>query len=95
MTDEHRDLENLTKHPGWLLLTDYGKKDVESRVLNATRAAANQEDDVKALNLLRQCIAARDAVEALLQWPENRLRTLQHAAAQTVTTPQLSRRGTL
>ena len=95
MTDEQRDLENLTKHPGWLLFTQYGTKEVEARVLNATRAAANQDDDVRALNQLRQCIAARDAVESLLQWPERRLQAIAAHAAATTTTPQLSRRGTL
>jgi hypothetical protein len=95
MTDEQRDLENLLKHPGWLLFTDYGLKDVNARVLNATRAAANEENDISALNKLRQSIAARDAVEALVKWPENRLTQLVAKAAQTTTTPQLSRRGTL
>jgi hypothetical protein len=95
MTDEQRDLENLTKHPGWLLFTEYGKRDVEARVLNATRSAAGEENDIAALNKLRQCIAARDAVESLLQWPENRLQQLAAKAAATTTTPQLSRRGTL
>lgn len=95
MTDEQRDLDNLTKHPGWLLFIDFGQKDVDAKVLNATRSAANDDNDVKALNKLRQCIAARDAVEALLMWPEKRLKQLVANAAATSTGPQLSRRGTL
>lgn len=95
MTDEQRDLDNLTKHPGWLILVQEGKKDVEGRVQTAMRNAAGEQDDVKALNKLRQCIAAKEAIESLIGWPEMRLRNLRASEAATNTTPQLSRRGNL
>jgi len=95
MTDEQRDLDNLTKHPGWLLLVNHGKTEVEGRVTQAMRNAAGERDDVQALNLLRQCIAAKDALETFIAWPETRLRVLKNAETATNTAPQLSRRGNL
>src|SRR6185369_12389598 len=95
MTDEKQDLDNLTKHPGWLRLRDYGLKEIEGRINTAIGNAANQTDDVMALNLLRQCIAAKQAIEQLLAWPESRLKVLTAADARDVTTTQLSRRGNL
>lgn len=95
MTDEQRDLDNLLKHPGWLLITEHGQSEVDGRVQTAMRNAAGERDDVQALNLLRQCIAAKDALEAFIAWPASRLKVLQQAAANTVTSGQLSRRGDL
>jgi len=94
MSDELQDLENLLRHPGWLRLTEHGLRDIHNRVTTATRNAANLDDDVKALNMLRQCIAARDAVEALIAWPANEAKKLR-ALTQRETTTQFSRRGDL
>lgn len=94
MTDEQRDLENLTKHPGWLLLTNHGKQEIDARLTIALSNAANGTDDALAISIVRQCVAVKQALEAFIGWPEARLRVLQGAGA-TVTTPQLSRRGTL
>ena len=95
MSDELIDLENLLRHPGWLRLTEHGLTDINNRVMTATRNAANLDDDVKALNALRQCIAARDAVEALIAWPTNRVKGLRDLSARETTTTQFSRRGDL
>jgi len=94
MNDELQDLENLLRHPGWLRLTEFGLRDIHNRVTTATRNAANLEDDVKALNMLRQCIAARDAVEALIAWPTNQVKRLRELTTRETTT-QFSRRGDL
>lgn len=95
MTDETQDLGNLLKHPGWLRAVEYGLKDIENRIQTAQRNAVGERDDVMALNKLRQCLAAKDALESFIAWPGARLRVLQDADARSVTTTQLSRRGTL
>ena len=97
MTDERQDLENLLLHPGWLRVVDYALKDIAARIKTAQANATNETDDVRALNKLRQCLAAEQALQAFVAWPTGRLKALHEAqTAQTAaTTPQLSRRGTL
>lgn len=76
MTDEKQDLDNLTKHPGWLRLVEHGLKEIDGRVQTAMTNAAGERDDIMALNQLRQCIAAKQAIEALIAWPTSRLNVL-------------------
>lgn len=96
MTDEVQDLDNLLKHPGWLRVVDYAVKDIAARIKTAQANAANETNDVAALNKLRQCLAAEQALEAFIAWPGKRLAVLQASAAQVGSNvPQLSRRGTL
>lgn len=95
VTDEQRDLDNLLKHPGWLVLTNYGRQEIESRLNAALANAANSTDDALALNLVRQCVAVKQAIEAFMSWPASRLKVLQQAAAQREPVSQLSRRGDL
>lgn len=97
MTDEKQDLDNLTKHPGWLRLVEQGRREIDARVQIAMTNAAGERDDIMALNQLRQCIAAKQAIETFIAWPTSRLRNLiaseERNAVQMV--PQLSRRGGL
>lgn len=96
MTDEMQDLDNLTKHPGWLRLVEHGRQEIEARLSLALNNAANERDDLVALQKLRQVVAAREALEALIAWPLARLKVLANVeAARTTTTGQLSRRGDL
>lgn len=95
MTDEAQDLDNLTKHPGWLRLVDHGRTEIEGRLSNALNNAANERDDIMALNQIRQCVAVRQALEAFIAWPGSRLKVLLGAAETRSTAPPLSRRGTL
>lgn len=94
MTDEQRDLDNLLKHPGWLRAVEQGKRELEDRLSTAINNAANERNDVMALNLLRQVIAARQALETFIAWPASRLKVLQNAPTHAAA-PQLSRRGDL
>jgi hypothetical protein len=94
MTDEKQDLDNLTKHPGWIRTVERGLKDIDARITQAMANAANERDDIMALNQLRQCLAAKNAIEAFIGWPSARLRVLSDAD-QRLEQPQLSRRGTL
>lgn len=97
MTDEQRDLDNLTKHPGWLLLMKHGREEIEAKLQIALTNAANGLNDALAINQVRQVVAVKQAIEAFLEWPESRLRTLKanEVRKSTETYPQLSRRGTL
>lgn len=95
MTDEHRDLDNLLKHPGWQLLTTNATKEIDARMNNALSNAANGTDDALAINQVRQVVAVKQAIEAFIGWPASRLKVLEMSAATTSTAPQLSRRGTL
>lgn len=95
MTDEKQDLDNLTKHPGWHRFRDFSLKEITIRLENAEENAANSENDTVVANKLRQCIAVKQAIRMLLDWPDSRLKALANAEAQTVTTTQLSRRGDL
>lgn len=81
--NEVSDYDNLLKSPGWLRLLQHAKEDWAAQVDGGVAAAANELDDVLALNKLRQVVAAKKAVERLLAWPAERMRTL---SGQTVTT---------
>ena len=72
--NEATDYEQLLKHPGWLRLIQHAKEDWAAQVDGGVAAAANERDDVMALNKLRQVIAAKLAVERLLSWPHERMR---------------------
>ncbi len=96
MTDERQDLENLLLHPGWQRVVDYARKDMDARLTTALENAANERDDPMALNLIRQCVAVKKALDAFIGWPAARVKQLD-AQAQLFqeTTPSLGRRGML
>lgn len=82
MTDQEReDLHALVHSPGWQRLTSWAYQDMGTRLTQATESAANLTDDVAALNQLRQVIAAKRAVDVVMQWPATRLKELDAKAA--------------
>lgn len=95
MTDEKQDLDNLVKHPGWLRVVEHATKDIAARIKTAQANAANETNDIAALNKLRQCLAAEQALESFVAWPGTRLKALIASEEQRSTVPQLSRRGSL
>lgn len=97
MTDEKQDLDNLLKHPGWLRLVEHGRQEIEARLSLALNNAANERDDLLALQKLRQVVAAREALEALLAWPKLRHSALVRSNEKFDESqgPVLSRRGSL
>ncbi len=96
MTTELQDLENLLLHPGWHRVVEQGRKEIDARLATALENAANERDDPMALNLIRQCVAVKKALDAFIGWPMMRAKTLEHAAQlQATTTQPVSRRGTL
>ena len=92
---EHEDLTNLLKSPGWLRVGEYARQHVTDNLQRHVAQAADDRDDVMALNKLRQVIAAQKAVEALLAWPAERIRRLEEGVAAEHAAPSLSRRGGL
>ena len=92
---EHEDLTNLLKSPGWLRVGEYARVHITEHLTQHIASAANDRDDVMALNKLRQVIAAQKAIEQLLAWPAERIAKLEEATARAQAVPSLSRRGGL
>ena len=92
---EHEDLTNLLKSPGWLRVGEYARVHITEHLTQHIASAANDRDDVMALNKLRQVIAAQKAVEQLLAWPAERVAKLENVTAREQAVPSLSRRGSL
>ena len=95
MTADLREhLEELVKHPGWLWLCEEARKEWEHPLAHIMNAVGDR-DDAMALNKLRQVLAAKAAVEAMLAKPEARIRVLREAEEARAGHPDYSRRGTL
>lgn len=95
MSTEREDLDNLLKSPGWQRLEQWAQHEWRTQVAHHTEVAANEADDVAALNKLRQVIAAKKAVELVLNWPQKRLQDVVSQAAHAERVPVLNRRGGL
>lgn len=90
----------LVQCPGWLLLKNKARTYWAENIDQHLAAAANDRDDVVALNRMRQVIAAKQAVEAMLALPDEEIRkceTLDAKADQRVgnLAEAFSRRGGL
>ena len=90
---EREDLAALLTSPGWQRYVQWAKADLAANMAQHTEKAANDTDDLAALNKLRQVIAAKRAVEIALGYPESRLKELTYKAAGEDRTPSLSRGG--
>jgi len=77
MTGEQEDLENLLRHPGWLYFKAHAEKQIGDELANHMRNAVNDSNDAAALQKMRQIIVAKDAVERLVKWPEERISKLK------------------
>ena len=73
---EREDLDALVTSPGWLRVTQWAKEDLAARMTQATESAANLTDDMAALHQLRQVIAAKRAVDLVLAYPTQRVRSI-------------------
>lgn len=76
MTNEKDDLENLLKSPGWLRVTEWADAEWTNQLGVHLRSAANDTNDLMALQKIRQVIAAKEAVERFLRRPHERLTQL-------------------
>jgi len=83
---QREDLENLLKSPGWFLFVEHATTEWQGNINRQLEVAVNDTDDAMAANKMRQVIAAKKAVDVLLQWPKERLaRLVQKDEAQAVT----------
>lgn len=92
---EQSDLEALLTHPGYLHLVTFAKQQWDDGMGIHLASAADDRDDLMALQKLRQVIAAQRAVRRLLAWPAERIATLAHGQALAATPASPSRRGPL
>lgn len=95
---EKEALENLLKSDGWLLITKWADDEWTAQLNLHLRSAANDTNDLMALQKIRQVIAAKEAVQRFIARPSERLQQLTHAGqAHVAEDPyaHLSRRGTL
>lgn len=96
MNQERDDLENLLKSAGWHRLVTWAEEEWTAQLTGHLRSAANDTNDLLALQKIRQVIAAKEAVQRFLERPKERLAQL--ALKETVAQPAeltYSRRGTL
>lgn len=93
MSEERDDLEALLTHPGYLRLKAWAESEWRDQAETHTEQAANEVDDLKALQKLRQVIAAKRAVRLVFDWAPSRLSRL--AVTTTPVPVSQSRRGGL
>lgn len=79
--------------PGWAWLQTTELDHWRNQMGQYLKQAANERDDVAALNKLRQIVAAKEAVERVFKRPEEELRTLQASHEKSVQPRSFSRRG--
>lgn len=89
------DLQNLIKSPGWLRVKAFGEGEWSDNITRHIGQAADDRDDVMALQKLRQVLAAQKAILRLLAWPEERIQALEQQTARERAPMTQSRRGTL
>ena len=95
---EAGDLEQLVGSPGWQRVVRFVREEWDSGLETHLGQAANDRDDLMALQKLRQVLAAKRAVERMIAWPTERLATLQRetqAAHERESDRHPSRRGSL
>lgn len=95
MSNEKEDLQTLITSPGWLRVVNYATQEWQEQIARHMETAANDTNDLMALQKMRQVIAAKKAVERLIAWPEERLRAMQASTERVMAPPSVSRRGTL
>lgn len=93
--NEAEDLDDLLRHPGWALVTTHARRYWGDELENHLAVAVGDTNDTLALAKMRQIIAAKRAVLALIDWPTERLRQLEAGAASRTPRITESRRGTL
>ena len=93
MQDEKTDLEQLVKSPGWLRFVQAQDAYWADALSREVAGAANDRDDLIALQKIRQVIAAQRAVTAAVAWPQERIRALTAMDKAETHTPAMSRGG--
>jgi hypothetical protein len=91
--------EQLVASPGWALLCHQAKAYWQDQLASHLAFATNDRDDLAALNKVRQIVYAKQAIDQLLQLPQEELRRIEQATAKQAPPEHLSevfsRRGGL
>lgn len=90
---ELEDLDALVRSAGWARLKDYVVQEWRTRMDAKVRAAVSSPDDLLAMRHLQQVVVAKEAVEQIMGWPEERLNAIRRT--QTHDVVNFSRRGSL
>ena len=93
MSDEKDDLENLVKSPGWLRFKEQQETYWRDTLLGAIASAANDSNEAVSIGKIRQIVAAQQAVQRCVAWPQERMRHLSEQDAAERAVPSLSRGG--
>ena len=67
------DLEALLKNPAWQELARTTRARWTEHLYQQVEPAANDRDDLMALQKIRQAMAAKREAEAILEWPTRQL----------------------
>ena len=95
-TDEHAELQSLVTSPGWLRVLEHARlewKEGYPAKMKLARMNAKRDGEDAGVAMDR-VDAASDAVNAILSWPQERLRTMAERHAREHAVPSESRRGT-
>lgn len=93
MSDEKDDLENLVKSPGWLRFKEQQESYWRDTLLGAIASAANDSNDAVSIGKIRQIVAAQQAVQRCVAWPQERMRHLSEQDTKANWLPAMSRGG--
>lgn len=93
--NDAEDLDDLLRHPGWALVVAHAKTFWAEQFEQQMAQAVNDTNDALAAGKMRQVIAAKRAVAAILDWPDERIRQLAVSASNRTPSDTESRRGRL
>lgn len=86
-TIERENLDALTNSDGWRTFTNYVNSEWGPggrAFTDAVTTAANGTDNATAMAHLQQIITAQKLIQRLMQWPEERLKTLKEPDLQVI-----------
>ena len=95
LTQELEDLRQLIRHPGYLRWKQQQLDALNTDMVSWMRRAADDTNDLLALQKLRQVSAAISAVEKVFAYPEERVRHLEELQTREHLPATYSRRGAL
>lgn len=93
--NEREHYEALIQSPGWLLLTAWAKDEFRQQLSTLVALAVKDSNDAAALTKLRQVVAAKEAVELVLEYPAKRAKELRAEAEARLRPALPGRRGSL
>jgi hypothetical protein len=97
MATEKEDLDQLIHTNGWLRFAQHLEREWADRFQQLVRTAISDPNDTTALRKLQQVVVAKEAIEASVKWPSQRIAELERAEQARTEANQftMSRRGSL